>query len=136
MIDYVSFMLTGHVKPYVRMTQRGKWTSKQAQQYLTSKAALAYQIQQTVNRIGQRRPLFAKDLALTVWLEFQLMSHLHRSDLDNQVKAILDAMNGLVYHDDRQVDEIIASRRIDAAELTRVKVSLDIRTKYPDTKGD
>ena len=34
-----------------------------------------------------------------------------RTDLDNYVKAVLDACNGIVYHDDRQVTNLVASKR-------------------------
>jgi Holliday junction resolvase RusA-like endonuclease len=38
------------------------------------------------------------------------------SDLDNAVKAIADALNGIVWADDRQVHELVA-RRVDDGQL-------------------
>ncbi len=43
MTDEMHFTLTGKVKPYVRMTRRGKFVNDQAIQYLASKDALQLQ---------------------------------------------------------------------------------------------
>lgn len=45
-----------------------------------------------------------------------------RPDLDNVVKAILDAMNGVVYQDDAQVVNLVATKRY--ATEPRVEVYL------------
>ena len=37
--------------------------------------------------------------------------HTSRPDLDNIIKAILDGLNGIVFHDDAAVAEIIASKK-------------------------
>ena len=46
-----------------------------------------------------------------------------RGDLDNILKATLDALNGIAYRDDDQVTEITAQRYEDKA-LPRVEVSV------------
>jgi Holliday junction resolvase RusA-like endonuclease len=46
-----------------------------------------------------------------------------RGDLDNILKATLDALNGIAYRDDDQVTEIHAQRYEDKA-LPRVEVSV------------
>lgn len=35
---------------------------------------------------------------------------LHKPDIDNLIKAVMDSLNGLAYHDDRQVASIIADK--------------------------
>ena len=40
---------------------------------------------------------------MTVKMESGEVFHTHRPDADNIVKAILDALNGVAYHDDSQV---------------------------------
>lgn len=47
----------------------------------------------------------------------------HPRDLDNLVKSVLDGMNGVAWHDDRQVFETSARKSVDAANpRTEVRV--------------
>lgn len=46
------------------------------------------------------------------------------ADIDNQVKAILDALNGIVWEDDVQVSDISVSRRWAMAHAFRINISL------------
>lgn len=50
--------------------------------------------------------------AVRMRLEFVLPSR-RRVDLDNLSKAVLDALNGIVWHDDRQVTRLELSKRYD-----------------------
>ncbi len=50
--------------------------------------------------------------------------HVSRPDLDNIVKAILDGLNGIVYADDTQVAELVASKKYDDSE-ERVEVLVE-----------
>lgn len=45
-----------------------------------------------------------------------------RPDLDNQVKLVTDALNGIVYHDDCQICEVHASKFYGPQALTVVTV--------------
>jgi Holliday junction resolvase RusA-like endonuclease len=45
-----------------------------------------------------------------------------RGDLDNRVKAITDALNGIVYHDDVQIAETHAVKKFGAANLITVTI--------------
>ena len=56
-----------------------------------------------------------------------------RGDLDNRVKAVTDAMNGIVYQDDNQVGEIAAVKRYGSAYLIHVVVE---RTGLSDLEID
>jgi len=101
------FVIPGQFVPYVRMTRRGKYVSDRAQRYLNSQQVLAwwFNSQMTENGWGMiaRTPI-AVDITI------QMTGGLHRQDLDNQVKAILDAANGIVWSDDRWVDSLTARR--------------------------
>ncbi len=99
------FCLVGPVKPYVRMTRRGKYVNPQAQQYLASKEALCWQLKGGM--IAEEYPRLGRE-PLRVEITFGWVNH--RQDLDNLVKAVLDACNGIVWEDDRWVDVIEARR--------------------------
>lgn len=43
-----------------------------------------------------------------------------RPDIDNYAKAIADAMNGIVYHDDAQIVEMLVRKSYDARPCVRV----------------
>ena len=106
-LEGMTFRLTGKPTPYVRMTQRGKWVKPEAQRYLSSKAVLRAQLVEQM-RGGEQ---FGKE-PLGVALTFQYERGAdHRRDLDNEIKAILDSANGVVWADDRWVDSISAVRR-------------------------
>lgn len=45
------------------------------------------------------------------------------ADIDNQVKAILDALNGVVWEDDVQVSDLAVSRRWAEAHAFRINIS-------------
>jgi len=99
--------ITGKIKPYVRMTQRGKWVKPDAQEYLASKAAIQYKLK---NQMAiQRLAPFPPQTPLKISLSFRLPTP-HRCDLDNLIKAVLDAAQGVVFKDDRWVDDIVATR--------------------------
>lgn len=109
--------LRGPIVPYVRMTRRGKYVREDAQRYLESQTALRVQMRMQMTRLGYvmaqgQTPLFVE-------LYFGWISH--RCDLDNLVKACLDAMNGVVYPDDRWVDMVKALRH-DGDGMLRINV--------------
>jgi Holliday junction resolvase RusA-like endonuclease len=52
-------------------------------------------------------------------------------DLDNAAKAILDALNGVVYADDRQVDSLAVSRQIVSGATEHLVVTVEAVTDKP-----
>ena len=93
-------------KPYVRMTQRGKFVRPEAQAYLASKDALQLQLNQQMVDL----PMLPESTPLHVDI---LIDHAHgfnNRDLDNEIKAILDAMQGIVFKNDCWIDRIAARR--------------------------
>jgi crossover junction endodeoxyribonuclease RusA len=104
--DAVTLTIIGKPVPYVRMTQRGKWVRPDAQRYLASKARIAEQMRE---QMGTRAPFGREPLSVTLDFCYSKGAD-HRRDLDNEIKALLDAANGIVYEDDRWIDGIIAWR--------------------------
>lgn len=51
-----------------------------------------------------------------------------KPDVDNQVKAVLDALNGVAYFDDKQVIKISAIKRY--AETERIEITIKEITDY------
>lgn len=105
MIDY-HFHLDGPFKPYVRMTRRGKWVKPQAQEYLSSKDRLQWQLALRMAAEQWERIPRGIPLRISIWIS----PVDHRRDLDNEIKALLDAAQGIVFEDDRWVDDITAGR--------------------------
>ena len=101
------FKVVGCFKPYVRMTQRSMHVDAQAQQYLVDKTAMGMQFKQQMNgrqMIARRKPII---VSIYIFHDHGF----HNRDLDNETKAILDAAQGIVFEDDRWIDEIQAYRR-------------------------
>lgn len=93
------------------MTRRGKYVSKQAQEYLASKDRLAFAIRNQMQL--QNQSMLPEKTPLKVIIRlYAPTSPGHRCDLDNQIKAILDACNQIAFPDDRWVDQIDAQRFI------------------------
>ena len=117
MTEY-TFRLLGRIKPFVRMTQRGKWVDPQAQAYLASKEHLAWQMLQQMQ--ANEWEMIPRGIPLGTVILIQPARH--NSDLDNLAKAMLDAAQGVVFEDDRWVDVIIAARHDGKEEIGRLTV--------------
>ena len=115
-----SFLIAGRIVPYVRMTQRGKFVKPRAQFYLASKEAIRWQLQQQMAASGWA--MLPERTPLAVRIEIGKEGGLHKSDLDNEVKAILDAAQGIVYRNDCWVDDIEAFRWLGGRDATRVEI--------------
>lgn len=103
------------IKPYVRMTQKGKFVSQQAQEYLGSKGRLAARIKEQMQLQGAE--MYPKGTPLKVIIQVWVhTSQGHRADLDNIIKAICDSSNGIVFEDDRWIDEFQVVRTISEKE--------------------
>ncbi len=106
MLEFRLVGLEGPIVPYVRMTQRSKHADPRARRYLASQQALKIQLRQQMTERDDYEPLRREPRE--VFLAFWWVNH--RQDLDNLVKAILDAASGIVWTDDRWVDRFTASR--------------------------
>lgn len=104
----MDFLIKGKFKPYVRMTQRGKWVNPQAQEYLSSKAGIGLQLKAQMNRAGWE--MLPAKTPLTVHILIYHENGFHNRDLDNEIKALLDAAQGIAFHNDCWIDAITARR--------------------------
>lgn len=103
------------IKPYVRMTQRGKYVSRQAQQYLNNKDTLMTQLRSEMQ--WQNAEMYPKGVPLKVIMHIYVhTSQGHRADLDNIVKSVFDSCKGIVFEDDRWIDEFQVMRTIGEKE--------------------
>lgn len=93
-----AFVYEGEIVPYVRMTQRGKFVKPDAQRYLASKDALGWFMRETMVKWGPERLQDKTPFKLTMNL---CRPDVFRFDLDNAVKAVLDAAQGIMFADDR-----------------------------------
>ena len=111
------FRLLGKFKPYVRMTRRGKFAAPQALEYLASQNALAWQFKEQM-----RGEPMLQQVPLYVRITIGMSCGVHKCDLDNQVKAILDAAQGIVFKNDCWIDMLEASRGLGDNDHTWVTV--------------
>ena len=101
----IHLLLAGPIVPYTRMTQGSLWTER-SKRYLASQDALRVQMQAGMARNGWA--MYQKGIPLRVRIHFWWC--LHNRDIDNETKAVLDAAKGVLFADDRWVDEIVAKR--------------------------
>ena len=92
----IKFTIPGRPVPAVRMTRKGKYVKRRAQEYLEYKdtvgwSAKAAGVRLTTGRIG---------IKITVYLSGKT-----QGDWDNYGKAVCDGLNGIAYIDDRQITE-------------------------------
>ena len=92
------FTYTDKIKPYVRMTQKGKWNDPQAREYMASKAALAQSLKGEMLLSGYRS--IPAKVPFKVSLFYQA-PNVYQFDLANVLKAVMDAAQGVVFPDDR-----------------------------------
>lgn len=92
-----------------------------AQSYLTWKDLIKYELKNEMNRQGWE--MLPGQTSLEVLIHIVEPSP-HTRDLDNQIKAVLDAMNKIVYPDDRWVDVVIARRMQNKCYSLTIRVEI------------
>lgn len=124
---------TDLLQPYVRMTQKSMYINKYAKIYLASKAKLKelmlYEIKDKLNYTSTKKAkagLHTFDVetyyAIPDKTPFRIYATVNypkgklkrKQDIDNILKALLDAGNELIYNDDRWCD----AAQIDRHETT------------------
>lgn len=101
----IQLLYTDPLTPYVRVG-RERFTPR-ATRYLASKDALALAIRLRAAAAGHTAPDPAGEWAVALAVSRRTA---HRYDLDNVVKAVMDAANGIIWQDDHQVASIVADR--------------------------
>ena len=100
-------------KPYVRMTSRGKFVKPEAQEYLESQSALAWEFKRAMLDHGWE--MLPPQTPLGVRLHIEMPSRLHTQDLDNQLKALNDSAQGVVFKNDMWIDKTTICRQLGSA---------------------
>jgi len=122
------FRLTGPFKPYTRMTRRGKFIDRKAQDYLASQEYLKIQMAQQMARHGLT---MYEEQPLSVAIEITMTKRLHCQDLDNQTKAILDAAQGIAFDNDRWIDRKRELRHLGDCDEIFLWIEPIIDEKHP-----
>lgn len=117
------------IKPYVRMTQKGKWTDPQAQEYISNQELLRFAIslqmqQEHLEMLPGQTPLWIAIVYVAP------VSQGHRADASNILKAIEDACNKIVYPDDRWINDIAFKRYFGEPFLT---IDCDVMERSDET---
>jgi len=100
------------VIPAVRMTQRGKYVSPRAQAYLGNQESIAVSVREIMKRYHIKP--FEADTRLGFMARFEHPKKWLRGDLNNLEKALEDALQGVVYTNDRQIWERGAGAKLEA----------------------
>jgi len=124
------FEVEGRFLPYVRMTQRGKWVKARAREYLASQDALSWELRRQMVENGWERIPKGVPLEVEVWIE--QTERLHTKDFDNELKAVVDAAEGVVYENDRWIDRCFIDRRIGPKD----RIVFVVRTLDSDRRLD
>lgn len=110
----LAFTLTGRVKPYTIRTRASLHASERSRDYYASQQNLAYQLREQMNG---RPPLVGQVGFSVVFTRTKRLA-----DLDNLIKAVSDAANGIAWADDRQVRCIEAHLQSGNEDVTTLKV--------------
>lgn len=129
-MNYVDLIIyTDLLQPYVRMTQRSMFVNKYAKLYLSSKAnlreLLAFELKDEAKfksvkrvKVGSQKVDVESCYVIPAKTAFTVEASVvypkgklkRKQDLDNILKALLDAGNELIYEDDRWCDSVIIKR--------------------------
>ena len=85
-------------------------TRERAQEYLSSQRNLANEFKRQMDEQGFTMIPRGGPIEV-MWLAIHHAHGFHNRDLDNEIKAVLDAAQGVVFEDDRWIDEISAWRQ-------------------------
>lgn len=97
-----AFTYCHEITPYVRMTGRGKYVKKNAQRYIKSQEALHWEL----IRQFKAADLFLSNGFFKVSGKFVIAKREGIKDIDNLGKAVLDAAQGIIFDNDKQVKEV------------------------------
>lgn len=111
-----NFVVPGRAIPAVRMTQRSKYTPR-ARRYLAYKNQIAWVARSEYKGDPTNKPV---GIVLNVYLNGGV-----QGDIDNYFKSIADALNKIVYQDDRQIKEMSA-RKIECESTKDERVEVTV----------
>ena len=71
---------------------------------------------------NQHRPIKPFDFPLHVYLQFHFKNHQHEPDIDNCIKFVFDALNGIFWKDDRIIERVTAVKCFNGNPRTEVVI--------------
>jgi Holliday junction resolvase RusA-like endonuclease len=116
----MEFRIPGPIKPYVRMTRRSKFVNRQAVAYNTDQMRVKWELRDQMTRSGWEMIPRGRPLAIGVLIT--MTGRLHCQDADNQLKGVIDALQGVVFENDLWVDFANVYRKIGDSDLVEVHV--------------
>ena len=113
----LAFTYPGEIVPYVRVGQE-RWTPR-ARRYFASKdnLGLAVKLQMQANGWPMLPPKTPFVVSALFWRR-----RLYTADVDNLVKAALDALQGIVFEDDRYCLRVEAEKRRGGADFMELEI--------------
>jgi Holliday junction resolvase RusA-like endonuclease len=118
--DCLFFRIEGRLIPAVRMTRRSKFVDPRAQAYLASKTDIQYQLK--AQMVEKDYKILAGQTPLGVVIAISYTNRLHKNDLDNVSKNLMDSMQGIVYQNDCWIDVIRATRKLGKRDETIIGI--------------
>lgn len=120
----IKIIIPGRAVPYVRTTQKQKYTSKSYARYRDYKQLVQiYARKQFKGSYDGSRV----SIGVNVYLHGQGMFNMGgEGDIDNYIKVALDSLNGVLYKDDRQVMKITDSEKMPCDEDSeRMEITIE-----------
>lgn len=111
-------VVPGRPCPYVRTTQKAKYTQKSYLRYQTYKQLVQVHVRNQYKGPILKGPI---DIDISVFLTGKTTPMGNDGDLDNYIKGILDSLNNVVFLDDRQVVRISATKVSDKNERVEIQ---------------
>lgn len=107
----ISFFVSGEPRPKqsFRVVGNGKRQGYTPAHIKAWQSLVAWQAK---TAMLQDKAEIRQDNGLIVRLDFLLPDN-HRRDLDNLSKAVLDALNGILWKDDNQITKLIITKRLE-----------------------
>jgi crossover junction endodeoxyribonuclease RusA len=121
--DPITIWIEGRVVPYTRMTQRGKYVKPDAVRYIDSQNRLKSVIARDTTEYMRGEWYVPEKCQFGAHMTFYVAS-LHKCDLDNLVKAVMDACQKVLFKDDRYCDTIFATRVLSGEHDEGVAITL------------
>jgi len=107
-MDKIELLIEMDVIPYVRMTQRSKYVNERAIAYMDWMANFRIAIHQKL--LKQNFPQLLVKKPMYARIMFYETRVRHNRDLDNMIKAVMDACQGVLFRNDMWFDHIDSKR--------------------------
>jgi crossover junction endodeoxyribonuclease RusA len=119
----LTFEVSGRAVPYHRTTQRQKFVDKRYKKYLEYKQYVALLAKQAMKK--QKFPIIPKRVPISFGCRVYLKGGMD-GDLSNYIKGVEDALNKVVFADDRWIYHYHAADKIIVSSESEERVEIEI----------